>query len=179
MKNNFQKISLLLSAVLFLFLCFAFFFLYEKINSNNQKAQQSTVTWQTEANRRDKLTLLNNSLGEITGDKATLQAHFVQNSDIIPFLNTIEALAPSVGAKAEIDSVENGTNNTGLTAEVKVSGSFGQIYKFLTLLENSPYEIGFLSMDLHKSEVPDDSGKNVKSSNWEAIFKIQLLSFTS
>ena len=33
---------------------------------------------------------------------------------------------------------------------IKASGSFEALYKFLTLLENSPYELDFISMDIQK-----------------------------
>ena len=35
----------------------------------------------------------------------------------------------------------------------------------------------FLSMDIHKLTAPDALGKTVNDLKWEAIFKIQLLSF--
>jgi hypothetical protein len=42
------------------------------------------------------------------------------------------------------------------------------------LLENSPYELDFLSVDFHKSS---GDTKNKKDARWEAVFKMQLLSF--
>jgi hypothetical protein len=100
---------------------------------------------------------------------------------VVPFLDTIGQLASLSGAKLEIDSVDIETTSPGLVAGLKVSGSFAEVYKFLTLLENSPYEIDFLSMDLHSlSMAGADSPplKNIKDSSWEANFEIQLLSFT-
>jgi hypothetical protein len=64
-----------------------------------------------------------------------------------------------------------------LLVGVKVAGVFEAVYKFLTLLENSPYEIEFLSMDIHKTLVTDVAGKSVGGSTWEAILKIRLLTF--
>lgn len=177
MKNNFQKVPLFLSAIFFIFFCFAFVFLYREINNNNQKAEQDTINWQTEARRRDNIASLDRSLQKIANDKALLETHFAKSSDIVPFLDTIEKLAPEAGALAEIDSVDTLADNTGLMVGLKASGNFEAIYKFLTLLENSSYELDFLSMDMHKlatGTVPDKSVKNLK---WEAVFKIQLLSF--
>jgi hypothetical protein len=178
MKNNFNKISLFLSGLILLSLCCISVYLYRIINANNQKAESDMATWQTEANRRNDITSLNKSLEQVSSDRTLLATHFAQSSDVVPFLNTIEQLAPTVGAQAEVDSVNTGTNNNQLIVELKATGSFVQVYKFLTLLENSPYELNFLSMDIHKSSLTDAPSKNVTASNWEAVFRIQLLSFT-
>jgi preprotein translocase subunit SecG len=190
MKNNFQKISLILSATLFIFLCFVFVFLYKKTNDNNKKAEMNAITSQTEMNRREEISSLDRSLQQNEKNKTVLDTHFIQSSDVVPFLNAIEKLAPLSGTKVEIDSVSAGTTNPGLIVGLKVSGSFQEIYKFLTLLENSPYEINFLSMDLHtllapetSVNIPSASSKNTKvskiskSPNWEVSFEVQLLSF--
>jgi len=118
-------------------------------------------------------------LSQIADDSSLLESHFVQNSDIVPFLNSLEQLASPVGASVVINSVSAGLNNTGPNVELKVTGSFGAIYKYLTLLENFPYELYFNSVDIHTLAAAETSGtKNIKNSKWEAIFKIQLLSFT-
>ena len=177
MKKDFSKILLLISATFFIFFYFAFVFLYKAISDNNQKAEQGTITWQAEARRRDEIKSTNQSLQKIADKRAMLETHFAESSDVVPFLDTLEKLALKVGAKAVVDSVDTPTDNTGLIVGLKASGSFEAIYKFLTLLENSPYELDFLSMDMHKLTMPDVSSKNVKDLKWEAVFKIQLLSF--
>jgi translation initiation factor IF-2 len=177
MKNNFLKISLFISIIFFVFLSVVSVFLYREIKNNNQKTRQNIIKWQAEASRREEITSLNHSLQKITDERTQLENHFAKSSDVVPFLDTLEKLAPKVGALAEVDSVDTPADNIGLMVGLKTSGSFEAIYKFLTLLENSPYELNILSMDMHKMEVGDVSSKNIKNSKWEAVFKIQLLSF--
>lgn len=177
MKNNFQKILLFISATFLLLFCFIFLFLYKEINNNNKKTQQNETDLQTETLRRYNMASLNQLLQKIAPDKVVLDNHFIKSSDVVPFLNLIEKLALEAGVSVEIDSIDSKTINSELTVEFKASGEFEVIYKFLTLLENSPYELEFLSMDIHKSSLLDVSDENLKNSNWEAIFKIQLLSF--
>ncbi|MFA5932391.1 MAG: hypothetical protein WC793_03390 [Candidatus Paceibacterota bacterium] len=177
MKNNLQKILLFISATLLLFFCFALIFLYRKVNDNNQKIQQNTITLQTEARRREDVSSLNRALQKNTSDRVLLEDHFVKSSDIVPFLNTIETLAKRAVVSVQIDSINTKTNNPELTIGLKASGKFEAIYKFLVLLENAPYEIDFVSMDMHKLFSPVVVGKNMPPSEWEVIFKIQLISF--
>lgn len=176
MKNNFQKIILFVSVALLLFFCFVFVFLYREINDNYQKIQQDTINLQTEERQRDNITSLNRTLQKIAPDRALLESHFVKSSNIVPFLNMIEKLAQETRVSAQIDSINTKMDNSEITVDLKASGSFEVIYKFLTLLENFPYELDFISMDMRKSSV-DVSDKNIKNSNWEVILKIQLLSF--
>ena len=118
-------------------------------------------------------------MAAINGDQILLQSHFAESSNVVSFLDAIQNLAPSVGATAQIDSVDTGTNNSYFVVELEASGSFESVYKFLTLLENSPYELDFLSMDIHNAN-ETNTPANIKSSKlptWNANFKIQLLSF--
>lgn len=177
MKNNLKKIPLIFSAVLLAVLCAAFIFLYITIDNKNQKAQVDTTTWQTENQRRDAITALDRTLKKIEGNRAQLETHFAKSTDIVPFLDTIEKLAPKVGAVAQVNAVNANADNTGLTVDLKAEGNFEAVYKFLTLLENSPYELDFLSLDIHKSTAGIVPAKGAKNTSWEAVFKIQLLTF--
>jgi len=139
--------------------------------------QQDTLSLETEARRREDILALNRLLQKVADDRALLEKHFIKSSDIVPFLDMIEKLALQAGVSAQIDSVNTKIDNTELTVGLKALGKFEAIYKFLTLLENSPYELDFNSMDIRKLASSVVTGKTVDNSGWEAIFKIQLLSF--
>jgi len=178
MKNNFPKILIFLSVIIFALACFVFVFLYKETNQNNQKAESETAAWQAETDRRNDITALDASLMQVSNDRTALDNHFIRSSDVVPFLNTIEQLGSPAGASVSIDSVETGTNNNELVVNLKTTGTFEQVYKFLTLLENSQYEINFNSMDMHESAIPTVPTKKAQASQWEGDFEIQLLSFT-
>lgn len=136
-------------------------------------SEQALAGWHTEASRREEIKSLNRSMEMIEEERASLQAHFAQSADVVLFLDAIEGLAPKAGVKAEVLSVDTVDKEAGLRMNMKASGSFEEIYKFLTLLENAPYELEFISIDMQK-KIGQTSGKKPL---WEAIFKIKLLSF--
>jgi len=177
MQSNFPKISLFLSTIFFILSCLVFSFFYRAINNNNRESQLREGEWQSEEQRRNDVKMLDHSVQTIEGDKTQLDTHFAPSSDIVPFLDAVEGLASKVGAKTEIDSVNISVDHTGLLVSMKASGNFDNLYKFLTLLENSPYEIEFISMDLNKEAVIDTGDKNVKISKWDATLTLKLLSF--
>jgi len=177
MQNNSKKIQLPFSIIFFIFFVLAFWFLYKEINTNNQKAEQSMVELESETKKRDEIKFLNRSIGIIQENKTLLETHFAQSSDIVPFLDTIEALAVKAGVKAEVASVDAFKNSGVLTVQVNTSGNFERLYKFLTLLENSPYELEFASINMQREAELDVITNKVKELKWQTVFKIRLLSF--
>src|SRR3990167_11269991 len=100
MQNNSKKIQLPFSIIFFIFFVLAFLFLYKEINTNNQKAEQSMVELESETKKRDEIKFLNRSIGIIQENKTLLETHFAQSSDIVPFLDTIEAFFGQSGGKS-------------------------------------------------------------------------------
>src|SRR3989338_5903326 len=130
MKNIFQKIPLFLSIVFFILSLMVFFFLYQKINDDNKNAEQTEITLQTRMAHDQEVKLLDNSIKMIEKERAELETHFAQSSDVVPFLDTIENLALQVSATPEVTSVNILPENSGLMVGIKVSGTFTSIYKF-------------------------------------------------
>jgi hypothetical protein len=177
MQNKSKKISLIISILIFLILCTFFFFFYKEIKNNISSAKESQDMLQKEISRREEIKNFNDSFKSIEADKILFETHFAQSSDIVPFLNTIETMANSVGTKSEVSSIEVAPDNSGLILKMKDSGSFSQVYKFIALLENSPYELEFTSVNLNTVSADSTITKGVKSTGWEATFTIKLLSF--
>lgn len=179
MQNIIKKIPLFISIILLLSVGFALFFLYKEINLNSEKTEASLIELEEEISNRNELRLLNNSVRTIKDENTILSTHFAKSSDIVPFLDTIEGIARVVGVKAETTNVDISEGNTGLVVRINAGGNFKDIYRFLTLLENSPYELEFLGMDIEKEATPlgGEDTKVVVSSKWNAVFTIKLLSF--
>jgi hypothetical protein len=178
MKNYFPKTSFLISILSFCVFLFIFIFFYRAINNNQKESEAKELTWQTEALKRNEIMSLNNSIEIIKDERAKLETYFAKSSNIVPFLDTIEGLATKVSAKAEVTSVDVLKDHTGLMIGLKASGTFNGLYRFLTLLENSPYELEFISVEIHRETAGEVvTGKNAGLPKWNAIFKIKLLSF--
>ena len=151
---------------MFFIICgFVFLFLNREININKKIFEDNEVKWQQETERREGIKLLNNSIKKIETEKDLFETHFAQSSNIVPFLDMMESLGEKVGAKTEVTLVDIPKEGNILVVEMKVLGSFEKIYKFLLLLENSPYKLEIVSVDISKQNI------------WEASLKIKLLSF--
>ncbi len=167
MQNKSKKILLAVSIIIFLFFCIILFFVYKQTTNNMKTSEESQALLQKEISRREEIKSFNDSFKSIEVDKTLLETHFAQSSDIVPFLNAIEKMASSTGTKAEVSFIEIAPDGSGLLVDMKDTGSFSQVYNLLRLLENSPYELEFTSIEIH----------NATKGNWEATFKIKLISF--
>ena len=177
MKFN-SHLKLLIIPVLFLgIVSFIFIFIFNKININEAKSKEILTEWQSETSKYNEIKSLNNSVKIITNQKNMLENHFTQSSDPVPFLNLIEKLGLDSAAKTTVTSVDISPDKASLLVGIKTGGTFESVYKFLNLLENSPYELEFVSMDIQNLDVQNITSKKVKTLGWEGNFKIRLLSF--
>lgn|SRR3989344_1301345 len=171
----FKKFPLgpLLASISFVVLSsLAFLFVLGKIEENNQAAKEAEASWQAEVNAQNEVSVVEQSLETIRADKAELETHFSRSGDVVPFLNTIERLAKESGTRAEVTLVDLSESRDLLTVSVNASGSFEAIYKFMILLENSPYELELTAVSMRKSS-PEDA----KQREWSSVFKLKLLTF--
>lgn len=177
MPNNFPKIALPLSVLFFVLSCLAFSFIHKQIDKNNSLSGENNIVWQNEANRRNILSSMDHSIKVIAPEIMQLEMYFAQSSDIVPFLNLIENTAQKVGAKAEVLSVDVPVDGKILSVAMNASGHFEEVYKFLTLLENFPYQLEFVSVDVRKSMEFGAPILKEGKPEWNASIKMNLLSF--
>lgn len=182
MINNSHKKYLALSFIFLLFSALFFFFLYKGIKDNNAISKKADIDWTVELKRQEEIKTLDSSLRALAQEKALFDSHFAKSSDIVPFLDTVEQLAAKVGARAEVYAVEQKTDTTegakpSLVVGMKATGSFEAIYKFITLLENAPYELEILSMGIEKLSDAENIDGKYKAPGWSSVLRVKLISF--
>lgn len=165
---------LLLSLLFLLVSVFSFYSLYFKIKNDNLETDQMFAEWQKDYKQREDTKLLSNFLKNTIEERKLLDSHFAKSSDVVPFLDMLENLASRVGAKAEVLVINVPNDNTGLYVEARAAGSFESLYKFIKLLENSPYETEVTSMNITRVSSSDDAKS---ASGWTINLKIKLISF--
>ncbi len=181
MKSFIKQKSIIFSVIFFLICCFIVVFLYKNIIDNRENAKVVEQQWQEESSRRENAKSLVDSIKTVESEKAILESHFVQSSKtapfldaiVAPFLDTIEKLSNEVGIKTEVISVDSPKESTSLVVSIKSTGSFENVYKLIMLLENSPYDLEFVSVDLENV----NAGNSSKTPQWTANLEIRLLSF--
>lgn len=177
MYNPNAQVKFLLGAILFFIVSVVgFYILYRQIGVNQTKRDELVGQWMAEERKREQMKELDVNVNNLGIKKDLLNSHFAIGSDIAPFLDSLEKSASSLGVEAEVISVNENQDKTGLLVGLRTAGSFEEIYKFIMLLENFSYEIDFslINIDKRTSEKKDGT-----ATSWEALFRFQLLSFIS
>ena len=146
------------------------------MSKNKAIAEAGEVAWKKEADRRAELESLSHSLKILEAERKSLDQHFVKGSNVVPLLNMIDALGPKTGATVKVSVVDLLKDQGKLTVEVRTGGRFEQIYKFLRLLETSPYELELTSVNIAQASVADEDGNPIPA-GWQGTFRIKVLSF--
>ena len=169
MKNNFRA-RLIIATVFSLLAMASFVWLRGEINETEAISDAKINTWRTEEARRDDIRSLRSLIQNIEDERVEVESHFVPISNPVPFLDTLENLATKVGAKNSILAVELSKDGKTLSVNMNAVGSFASVYKFLKLLENSPYDLEITALTMSKS------GEAV-GSDWSLVIKAKVLTF--
>lgn len=156
-----------------LFSSFVFYFILNQINDSKSSTKIMYEEWQNEEDRREVIKSLDRSIKEIELEKKSIESHFVSSSDVVPFLDFFEQSALKVNAETEVSSVSVSVENDSILVDLKTKGSFESLYKYITLLENAPYELEISSFVLSK----ENSNIIAGNTAWSLSLKIKLLSF--
>lgn len=172
MKIKLPKFRILVAVIFFLLSLSVFIFLNFYVNKKNHDATALEHQWQLEELRRENVKTLEHFLELKSNERGELDKHFVGSGDVVAFLDLIESLGAQTQAKAEVTLIDIPKDGSGLLIEVKSDGSFSAVYKFLSLLENAPYELEIVSMEMNAS-----GNSETVVPLWNATFRIKLVSF--
>lgn len=174
MKNHrkkFPKIPLIVSLLFFTVSFSAFLFLYQQVQKQKTEAETIRLEAQNKETQIENARLLTNFLEETASAQQELERHFVYQDDVVPLLRFIENIGFRVGGQAEVVGVEVTVDGQELFVESVVKGNFDAAYKFITLLENAPYKVEFLSVEM-KTILGDES-----SGGWRGDIRMKVISF--
>ena len=175
MNKQSHKKYLILSILFFFFACFVFVFLYRSINTNRQVFIEAEKAWQREENRLSEIRTIDRSIKTVEAEKMDFESHFAHKSDVVPFLDSLERLAKSVGATAEVASVDTNADSPTLSLTMRATGSFDSLYRFIALLENSYYELEIVNLNLQRDTFVDELKGSAPK--WRVVVGIRLLSY--
>ncbi len=180
MKDKKKIIITITLASLFVVITAAgFFYVLNVIRAKGDNTALLLDNIQTEIVRRNKIASLNSEIKAIAPERAMLETHFAKSSDVVPFLDTLQALAVKAGAPAEVSSLDLSKEGGGLAVSMKAEGNFKSIHKLLALLQNSPYELDFSSVKIERKTLSDKEALAANDTIWIASFKLTLVSFSS
>lgn len=152
-----------------------------KISLERTHTTEAIASLTDEIKKEEALRSLSDTLKETALERGKIDGYFVDIKGSAKFLEKLQSFAEGSGASIKLDSVDV-DGKTALRVDFSASGSFGDIYRLMELLEATPYVIEVRSMNLSKTEImTGEKGKKKQAGNrlWNSSFSIRLLSFVN
>lgn len=184
MNNSKLKTFYTTRNIFFLSIIFlaVFVFIYTYFFSVMNKKGQSTAVLQSETDRLEaqesQLDQLRINLRTTEADRGKVASYFIGTDNVVPFLETIEDYAKSVGTTVEFDTIDLVKSPNRLDISLTANGSFINLYRFIALIETAPYEISFNSAEIKLNPGAVTDKKNPQSS-WEGKVTLSVLSIST
>ncbi len=110
-------------------------------------------------------------LTKLSTEESTIQGYFVKTADVVPFLEGMQTLGSSVGAKVTIVSVStNPLPRQHLELALRISGTFDAVVRAVGLIEYSPYDVTTTSLTLSSDPSTDPKVGSV----WSGALTLQI-----
>ena len=183
MNQSHAKIPLFLIALVCGFVAIVVFlyFLFIIQKKSTSVAIASDELTQLEETRNARLTL-KKTLLTTEGERDTLSSYFIDSTNVVHFIETIESFAVPTATRLEITNVEVEKEKKTLSLSILATGQFQNIYHLVRMLETMPVEISFSRISLSRAGNGVDAPvATVKNSLplWNAAIDIELISFGS
>jgi Tfp pilus assembly protein PilO len=167
-NQSLTKKILVLLFVLNVVLVASFAFIFSKVKSS--EAQTAKIYSQIGIDQQGKQALkdLQQNVQSTQGERTQLASYFVNENNIVGFLQQIESLGKPSGAKVKLTSVnkhssKNASDNY-LEISADASGSFRQVFDFITLLQNLPYKLHFTQVSIQKNNTGNTKTPSAQTS---------------
>ena len=175
MKDN-KKFNLTVAASILLSLAFlaGWWLIFSSIRSKSYDLKKIQSDLSVAAKRSERIRTLEKTMRDWEEKNEKIKGAFVTSREIVKVIEGLEDIASKTNAAIKIENVaapEGGSPSF----QFSVSGEFSDLFQYLTLLENMPYEIAIAEARMQKS-AGEVSAKD-KKYPWEGKFKIKLLSY--
>ncbi len=159
--------------------------LFIQIKEKNKIVSALTNETESIIKKETKLRSVKKLVRDIERERNIIDSYFITNDNIVDFIEIIENFGKRNGLSIEITSVKVDDINSVLEKKVKTGellyvnfktkGHFGELFQFLSILENLPFKIDLLNIDFKKPS--GISGQDKDMNLWSGFFNISVAKF--
>lgn len=187
MKNKKSLIMLIVSIFTFLIMIGVFILFMRIIQNKNIHTSTVLSTLESKMIEKENFNVLENKVKEIQVTHEEINSYFLDKNKADLFVGYLENLGLNFNTQVVVKSIEVSTvDKNTIMLKIEINGSFDNIMKTISLLENSPYNIFINSVYLNKeiisasvntSNTSVNTPKTINtSSNWSAEVGFGILS---
>jgi hypothetical protein len=184
MKRTSSTITyLILSFVALAIFVGLYFYLYRLVTEEVSRTNIALLEVAKEQYRKDNQKTTADLLRNIEIGRAKISANFVEEDQVVGFIERVEAIGDITGNVVSISSIN--ANDISATpvgtvgkvkAHVSTSGSWPSVMRTLALAEKLPYSVSINNLRLDVAGISDATGKSLSTSQWRINFDIEVLS---
>jgi hypothetical protein len=167
MKNSYTHLA---SAGVFLLVALsAYYFWYATLGSMSDEV--GSLTAQTAAARANaaEIIVAQGELAGLSDEEGAIKGYFVNQSDIVPFLEGLQSLGAGAGAKVTVVSVAAAeTPRPHLDLALKITGNFDAVVRAVGAVEYAPHDLRTKTLSL------DSSAGTGSTTSWAASLALTV-----
>ncbi len=178
MKNRNTKLILGVSIIIALTMLGVIVFAIKIIENTNKNISTLKSNLEDKIREKDNATSFAEKVTEIELVLSSINNHFVDSNKIDTFVSYLEEIGPMIGTEIVVKNVEVPTKSKNtISFTVSIDGSFDNVAKTISMLENIPYQITPNRVFLSKN-IEQKSEENLMTGDptWQADVSFNLLS---
>ena len=179
MKHHSSAVQFLsIAIVVSLVLLFVYGFLFQVIFTTNRSLQALEEDVSTQAGREERLRAARNILANTESERTNLASSFLRENEVVSFIELVEELENTAGAELRVQSVDlkdaddNSTVYEWLELAIEATGSWQEVYHFLSLVEHMPVSVFLVHARIRHVESIGDEEAPIEP--WLGSFTIRI-----
>lgn len=182
MKKNKTIIIFILSILTTMLVAGLLVFFVKIIENKNKHISTVTKTIEEKLKEKENVTMFAEKISETSLLQSSINSYFVDPNKVDSFVGYLEDLDVNIGSDIVVKNIEIPPKSQNIISfKILITGTFEQIMKTITLLENIPYMINVAQVSLNKDLVQEST--EVKTGTpvftvptWQADVSFNVLS---
>ena len=185
MKKNYTTLIFIFSILATILVICLFIFLLKVIKNKNQHASVVLTTLEEKMKEKENAIIFAEKITEIKSLQDSINNHFVDSDKIDSFVGYLEEIGLNLGSEVLVNSIEIPPKTKNIILfNLSIMGTFQEVMKTITFLENIPYQINITQVYLNKDiiqstkvDVKDvKQEKILETPTWQADISFNILS---
>ncbi len=132
----------------------AYGFWYASVSKKTAEASTLASDIQTKHQDSERVKAAKDELQKIATQESLVNGYYVETSDVVPFLETLQTTGKNLGSTVEVVSVsaDPGKPHTHLNLSLSITGPFDSVVRTLGALEYAPYDTALQNLTLDTPE---------------------------
>lgn len=182
MSKNRTNLIFFISTIVMVASVATFIFFFKVVENKNKHTSATLVTLANKIVKKENSQMLKDTIDQVYLTKESVGKHFVDSNEIDSFIDYLEGLGKDSGTEVNVQDFKISEENKNiLSVRLLSRGSFSNVIRFLTLIENTQYQVSISKTTLEKqSEVLNIDPKTNQpipsgSSVWQADISFSIL----